>query len=261
MLNVSRLFDTSNCRNTLYLIEASDRYITEKYVNGDNCIQRQIVARVAYFAAAIFCTIWAAVEVVIGAVAGVVTILSLTLWSAPLKLFNARMYSVRYLISYELFLKTINPNVTPIEQVDFGNNIVQGGMHFWGGAGFVKWTEATDTGAGGFLKRQVISRLAFLCLLLPTFILCRGIEGGRGIIAGVASIICLGKVDSFNRIAKDGMTFPVIIHDVFFCVISFVNPKARVSFNSGFRRMKVLHCGKNFRLSPPGTVIRVAHAQ
>lgn len=74
--------------------------------------------------------------------------------------------------------------------------------------------------------KYVVSRLTY-ALMGICCIITRLVDLIFGLIAGLASILTLGKIDFINRVAYEGLMAPALIFDLYFCLLKTINPFAK----------------------------------
>jgi uncharacterized membrane protein YiaA len=122
---------------------------------------------------------------------------------------------------YEHFLLALNPNakISPSLVSDSWGKCVENFRD-----------KAEDLSLDkNFLKRYLASRVIYTIHLIGLAAI-RAVQAVVGCFGAIFSLCLFGLSPSLNRIAYDGLKFPLIILDCFYCGVKWISPRTNLLF-------------------------------
>jgi hypothetical protein len=223
------MYSTGSLMDYLTITSASTN-VVESYIisnlshsSTESFIKANILSRSLHLILTPISFITNSIDVIIGFGAGIGAICTLgkhepTFTVAVTHLDNAKNLALG---PYKNILRTINPNIIFSKNPDvYGEGFL---------SDFIIATlspiAADFSDSDNFLKRHVASRLTYALLAIACLV-TRVVDGIISIPAAALSILTIGQFASINSLAYRTLQAPAIISDLFYYLISFINPWA-----------------------------------
>ncbi len=185
----------------------------------EDCLPQSVGSRAVY---AILIPVSAAMSILdisLGIIAAIGTLLTLGLYQPLFKFAADQLETGTKLLIVVPYLNLIR-FIKPEAAWSNDSKLISSKWKDWG----VKIAQEFQT-EENVLPRYILSRAMYAATLVG-LIFTHTIELGIAIIVAPLALICLGKITPLNSIAMQALTFPRIIHEVFFLTTKAINPWA-----------------------------------